>query len=103
MIKISISVTSHALAPILPLSQTVTPCRTPLERDVLYGRSQMKAVNLSTFSYGHLYEELNTKDGEAKIYKIAKTRQRNRMNKQAVNMIKDNNGKILTDEEAIKD
>src|SRR6218665_1447936 len=34
-----ISVTSHALYP-LPLSQTVTPSRTPspLERDVLYGR-----------------------------------------------------------------
>ena len=34
-----ISVTSHALYP-LPLSQTVTPSRTPslLERNVLYGR-----------------------------------------------------------------
>ena len=34
-----LSVTSHALGP-LPLSQTVTPSRTPspLERDVLYGR-----------------------------------------------------------------
>src|SRR6218665_2257109 len=40
MINICISVTSHALDP-LPLSQTVTPSRTPspLERDVLYGRS----------------------------------------------------------------
>src|SRR6218665_3278528 len=39
MIKICISVTSHALDP-FPLSQTVTPSRTPypLERDVLYGR-----------------------------------------------------------------
>jgi len=37
--KICISVTSHSLDP-LPLSQTVTPSRTPslLERDVLYGR-----------------------------------------------------------------
>src|SRR6218665_708750 len=31
------SVTSHALGP-PPLAQTVTPSRTPLERDVLYGR-----------------------------------------------------------------
>src|SRR6218665_1589840 len=39
MITFFISVTSHALYP-LPLSQTVTPSRTPspLERDVLYGR-----------------------------------------------------------------
>ena len=38
MIKICISVTSHALD--TPLSQAVTPSRTPLplERDVLYGR-----------------------------------------------------------------
>src|SRR6218665_1307188 len=33
------SVMSHALGPLPPLSQTVTPSRTPspLERDVLYG------------------------------------------------------------------
>ena len=39
MIKICISVTSHALDPPPTLSQTVTPSRTPspLERDVLYG------------------------------------------------------------------
>jgi len=39
MIQKFISVTSHALD-ISPLSQTVTPSRTPspLERDVLYGR-----------------------------------------------------------------
>src|SRR6218665_3312702 len=39
MIKICISVTSLALDP-SPLSQTVTPSRTPspFERDVLYGR-----------------------------------------------------------------
>ena len=63
-------------------------------------KSVAKAKSISVH---HLYEELNTKEGEAKIYKIAKTRQRKRMDKQAVNMIKDNNGKILTDEEAIKD
>src|SRR6218665_971809 len=37
MIKKIISVTSHLLTP-LPLSQTVTLSRTPIERDVLYGR-----------------------------------------------------------------
>jgi len=37
------SVTLHALGP-LPLSQTVTPSRTPLERDVLYGRPLMMTM-----------------------------------------------------------
>ena len=44
MIKICISVTSHALDP--PLSQTVTPSRTPVERDALYGRPLIKLVYL---------------------------------------------------------
>ena len=41
MIKKFISMTSHALEPPFPLSQTITPSRTSshsLERDVLYGR-----------------------------------------------------------------
>src|ERR1700733_2360735 len=65
--------------------------------------TKKSVAKAKSISVQHLYEELSTKEGEAKIYKIAKTRQRNRMDKQAVNMIKDKNGKILTDEEAIKD
>src|SRR6218665_2057244 len=38
-----ISVTSHALYH-PPLSQTVTPSRTPLERDVLYGRPRSRKI-----------------------------------------------------------
>src|SRR6218665_1036916 len=42
------SVTSHALGPPSPLSQTVTPSRTPppLERDILYGRPLNCAYSL---------------------------------------------------------
>jgi len=53
-------------------------------------------------SVKHIYDELNTKEGEAKIYKIAKARQRSRQDKHSINMIKDKNGNILTDEEAIR-
>ena len=44
------SVTSHALGP-LSLSQTVTPYRTtsPLERDVLYGRTLGSQCTLNVF------------------------------------------------------
>src|SRR6218665_4132345 len=50
MIKICISVTSHALGPTSPLSQTVTRSGTPspLERDVLYGRPLDSGVNRAT-------------------------------------------------------
>src|SRR6218665_720746 len=54
MIKVCINVTSHALYP-LPLSQTVTPSRTPspLERDVLYGRPHMIPLTLQSISSCH--------------------------------------------------
>src|SRR6218665_4126659 len=47
MIKICLSVTSHALDTPSLLSQTVTPSRTPspLERDVLYGRPHISICN----------------------------------------------------------
>ena len=42
------SVMSHALGPLPPLSQTVTPSRTPspLERDVLYGRPLQRSEHV---------------------------------------------------------
>ena len=46
----------------------------------------------------HIYDELDTKEGQVKIYKIAKARQRSRQDKMAVNIIKDTDGTILTDE-----
>src|SRR6218665_608356 len=50
-----------------------------------------------------MYQELNTKEGEDKIYKIAKGRQRSRQDKLSTNVIKDKGGKILVEEETIKD
>jgi len=43
--------TSHASDP-LPLSQTITPSRTPspLERDVLYGRPLTRVIHVSIVS-----------------------------------------------------
>ena len=50
MIKKCISVTSHARYP-LPLSQTVTPSRTPSpERDVLYGRPLNTQIHTHTYA-----------------------------------------------------
>ena len=53
-------------------------------------------------SMKHIYDELNTKEGEAKIYKIAKARQKSRQDTKSVNIIRDKHGKILSDEEAIR-
>jgi len=43
-------------------------------------------------------EKLNIKEGEAKINKITKARQRRRQDKQSINIIKDRHVKILTEE-----
>src|SRR6218665_324514 len=61
MIKICISVTSHALDH-LPLSQTVTPSRipSPLERDVLYGRPPILyegSIALASIITTHLIQD----------------------------------------------
>ena len=53
-------------------------------------------------SLKQLYDDLNTKEGEEKIFKIAKARQRSRLDKQAVNIIKDKDGKVLADDEDIQ-
>jgi len=50
-----------------------------------------------------IYDELDTKEGQVKIYKIAKARQRSRQDKMAVNIIKDRDGTILTDEKLIQE
>lgn len=45
-----------------------------------------------------IYEKLDTKKGEEKIYKLAKTRQRSGQAKQSVSISEDKSGKILTDD-----
>ena len=48
-------------------------------------RQEKKAVaKAKSDSMKHIYEELNAKEGEAKIYKIAKARQKSTQDKQSV-------------------
>ena len=44
----------------------------------------------------HIYEELDTKEGQAKICKIAKARQRSRQDKHSCNLVKERDGTIFT-------
>lgn len=44
----------------------------------------------------YIHEELNNKEGEGKIYKIAKAQQKSKQNK-AANIIKDKVGNVLWD------
>jgi len=65
-----ISVTSHALDP-LPLSQTVTPSRTPLERDVLYGRPLDHRRLIKTNWIERVKIQIITQpDNQAKVYVV---------------------------------
>jgi len=51
----------------------------------------------------HIYDELDTKEGQMKIYKIAKARQKSRQDKMLMGVIKDRDGTILTDEKLIQE
>ena len=89
-----------------------TTCRQKQERSLQELRAEYKATcrqakravaRAKNEAAQRIYDELNTKEGEAKIYKIAKARQRSRQDKQAVNIIKGMDGKILTEEEDIRE
>jgi len=51
----------------------------------------------------HMHDELNTEEEQVKIYKIEKARQRSTQDKMAVNIIKDKDGTILTDEKLVQE
>ena len=48
-----------------------------------------------------LYEELDTREGEIKIYRIAKARQREREGRDNVNIIKNSEGKVVFKQEEV--
>jgi len=50
-----------------------------------------------------LYEELDTKEGEKNIYRMANNRDRSKKDFTHIKKIKDNNGAVLKDEKDIKD
>ena len=54
-------------------------------------------------AYKEWYDKMGTEEGEQMIYKMAKQRARSRRDIGEVNLIKDQIGDILTDEEKIKE
>ena len=53
-------------------------------------------------AYRDWYEQLNTREGEKNIYRIAKCRNKNRQDIQGVRFIKDGQGNILCEDDKIK-
>ena len=49
-----------------------------------------------------MYETLNTRKGEKKIFKIAKARQKKRQDREQVGVVKNENGQVLLNESDIK-
>ena len=54
-------------------------------------------------AYDEMYKRLDTKEGELDIYKLAKAREKKTRDLNQVRCIKDENGKVLATENAVKD
>lgn len=60
------------------------------------------AVTMATTSFEHLYEKLERKGGNRKLYRLSKTRERKGCDLHQVKCIKDDNGKVLVEEANIR-
>ncbi|KAM2173259.1 hypothetical protein ACFX1R_038114 [Malus domestica] len=54
-------------------------------------------------AYDDMYKRLDTKQGELDIYKLARAREKKTRDLNQVRCIKDENGKVLATENAVKD
>ena len=52
-------------------------------------------------AYDELYEELDSKEGERTLYRLARQRHQAGKDVQQVRMMKDKDGKVMTDEESV--
>ena len=53
-------------------------------------------------AYDELYEELDTKEGEKTLYRLARQRHQAGKDVQQVRMMKDTDGNVMTDEESVR-
>jgi len=60
------------------------------------------AVAKST-AYDRLYQKLETKEGKKEVFKLARARERGTMDLDLVRCIKDENGKVLSEDAEIKE
>ena len=54
-------------------------------------------------AFDDMYKRLDTKEGELDIYKLARARERKTRDLNQVSCIKDEDGKVLATEKAVKD
>jgi len=59
-------------------------------------------VVAKNMAYDRLYQKLGTKEGEKEVFKLAKARERKIRDLSVVRCIKDENGKVLSEDAEIK-
>ena len=63
--------------------------------------ARKEVAKANSKAYDELYEGLDTKEGENTLYRLARQRHQAGKDVQHVRMMKDKDGKLLTDEESI--
>ena len=58
-------------------------------------------ANAKNNAYDKLYQELDSKEGERTLYRLARQRHQSGKDVHQVRMVKDKDGKVMTDEESV--